>query len=283
MRALPAALKAHLQSGSTTVCRCWQLTRTDGVVLGFTDHDRALAFEGVTFSSTEGLEASSDVTKAGFGVGGLEIDGAFSSAALEVTDLQSGLYDGAQVTLWLVNWADVAQRVVLREGTLGEVTRADGAFRAEVRGPMQALETVRGRVVSTTCDADLGDTRCTVDLSALAQPATVVSVDGARLVLSGIAGHPAGWFAGGVAVVTSGADAGVRRLIVRHTLEAVGVVLTLREAIVGLVVDDTLSVTPGCDKRFATCAEKFGNSLNFQGFPHLPGNDRAFSYARSPA
>ncbi len=279
MRSLPAALEAHLKSGTTTLCRCWRLTRTDGLVLGFTDHDRALSFDGQEFSAMEGLESSGDVTKAGFAVGGFEIAGAFSSAALEIADLQSGRYDGATVTLWLVNWADVSQRTVLREGTLGEVSRADGAFRAEVRGPMQALETVRGRVVTIACDADLGDARCKVALETLERTATVDSVDGARLVVSGIGNRPAGWFAGGVCVVADGAEVGARRLVVRHTVEEAGVVITLREALLDLAAGDELTLRPGCDKRFATCHEKFGNSLNYQGFPFLPGNDKAFSYA----
>ena len=32
-------------------------------------------------------------------------------------------------------------------------------------------------------------------------------------------------------------------------------------------------MTAGCDKRFATCREKFTNIPNFRGFPHMPGND----------
>ena len=28
-----------------------------------------------------------------------------------------------------------------------------------------------------------------------------------------------------------------------------------------------------CDQRFETCRDVFGNSENFRGFPHLPGND----------
>lgn len=281
MRALPAELKAHLESGATTVCRCWRLTRVDGVVLGFTDHDRALAFEGVTFSALDGLEASGDVVKTGFGVGGFEIDGAFSSASIAVEDLQSGRYDGATVTLWLVNWQDVSQRVVLREGTLGEVTRADGAFRAEVRGPMQALETVRGRVVTVACDADLGDARCKVALAALEEEATVDALDGARLAVSGIGGRQAGWFAGGICVVLDGAEAGARRLVTGHTVDGTSTAVLLREPLVGLVAGDRVRLSPGCDKHFETCRVKFGNSMNFQGFPFLPGNDRLFAYPRT--
>ncbi|GAB5376184.1 MAG: DUF2163 domain-containing protein [Acuticoccus sp.] len=280
MRVLPEGLQAHLAGGATTLCRCWRLSRVDGVVLGFTDHDRDLGFEGVVFSAVDGLEASGDVARTGLGVGGFEIDGAFSSAAIALEDLQSGRYDGATVTLWLVNWADVSERVVLREGTLGEVTRADGAFRAEVRGPMQALETVRGRVVTVACDADLGDGRCKVALAALQDEATVDVVDGARLALSGIDGRPAGWFAGGVCVVLDGVEAGARRLVVSHTVESAARTVVLREPLVGLAAGDRVRLSPGCDKQFATCRKKFANAVNFQGFPFLPGNDRLFAYPR---
>ena len=38
------------------------------------------------------------------------------------------------------------------------------------------------------------------------------------------------------------------------------------------------TISAGCDKAFATCKAKFANQLNFQGFPHLPGNDAAYAY-----
>lgn len=36
-------LSAHLSEDTTIVLWCWRITRADGEVLGFTDHDRALA------------------------------------------------------------------------------------------------------------------------------------------------------------------------------------------------------------------------------------------------
>ena len=47
-----AALEAHLAEGLTTVCRCWAVTRRDGVTYGFTDHDMDLVFDGITFRAT---------------------------------------------------------------------------------------------------------------------------------------------------------------------------------------------------------------------------------------
>jgi uncharacterized phage protein (TIGR02218 family) len=280
VRALPDALAAHLRSGATTLCHCWRLDRQDGAVQGFTDHDQDLSFDGVIFSARTGVSATGDVAKADLSVGGLDVLGALTSAGLDAGDLASGLYDFATLTLWLVNWSAPAERVVLRTGTLGEVVREDGAFRAEVRGPMQALETVRGRIVTLACDADLGDGRCGIDLSGLAERATVSAVNGTTLVFSGLGHRSAGWFTGGVVTVVDGEEAGARRGIVRHGTEG-GSVLSLRTPLARLAAGDEVDVLPGCDKSFSTCREKFGNTLNFQGFPHLPGNDRAFGYARS--
>ena len=51
-------LAAHLAGAVTTLCRCWRLTRRDGVTSGFTDHDRDLAFAETTFLARTGLEAA---------------------------------------------------------------------------------------------------------------------------------------------------------------------------------------------------------------------------------
>ena len=103
MKMLPEGLAAHLAGGITTLCRCWRLTRGDGVVLGFTDHDRDLVFDGVLHSAEGGLAASSDVAASGLAVGGFEIEGALTDDRLAAGELEGGVYDGAAVELWLVN------------------------------------------------------------------------------------------------------------------------------------------------------------------------------------
>ncbi|XWN33730.1 MAG: DUF2163 domain-containing protein [Devosia sp.] len=279
MRPISQSMQAHLDATVTTMCRCWRLERVDGVVMGFTDHDREVVIDEDRYSALSGFASTGDVTKAGLSVGGLEIEGALASDALTAEDLEDGRYDGAKMDLWLVNWM-TGQRVHLRSGTLGEVTRADGAFRAEVRGPMQALEAVRGRLFTRKCDADLGDARCQVDVGAMTVGAVVVALDDQHVTVSGLDGYDEGHFSAGVLVVASGARAGSRRAIVRHSLVGAAVVLTLRGEILGLEAGDALTVMPGCDKCFETCRDKFSNHLNFQGFPHIPGEDRAFTYVR---
>ena len=58
MRAVSEALQARLDTGATTMCRCWLVERRDGVRFGFTDHDRDLAIGGDIFRAGSGLDAS---------------------------------------------------------------------------------------------------------------------------------------------------------------------------------------------------------------------------------
>ncbi len=105
MRTLPAALQAHLDTGATTLCWCWRLTRTDGVKLGFTDHDRDLSFDSTTFEADSGFTASELASSTGLSVDGMEAEGALQSDHLNETDLAKGLYDNAVVEIWRATWA----------------------------------------------------------------------------------------------------------------------------------------------------------------------------------
>jgi uncharacterized phage protein (TIGR02218 family) len=285
MRILSPGLAAHLAGGVTTLCRCWQVTRSDLSVLGFTEHDRALSFDGTSFEPESGLDASEDKSETGFAIGGLEAVGALSSERLTAADLAAGLYDHAEVSVWLVNWTTPAERHLLRTGHLGEVTREDGTFRAEVRGLAAELDQPNGRVFRHGCDADLGDQRCGIDLGDAAWRATgtVIAASGRRrITASGLDAFVAGWFARGRLAWASGANAGRAIEVRAHRLVDGVASIELWQAMAGdIAVGDTFTVTAGCDKLFSTCQAKFANAVNFRGFPHMPGNDFVLSYARA--
>ena len=162
MRILDAGLAAHIASGATTLCNCWKLTRTDAVVLGFTDHDQALSFDGTDYVPVTGLDGTDVPQKLGPQADTAEVLGVLSSDAITEADIEAGLYDGALVETWRVNWRDVSQRVLLRRATIGEIVREDGQFRAELRSGQHALNRIRGGLYGVFCDAVLGDARCTV-------------------------------------------------------------------------------------------------------------------------
>jgi len=281
MRDVPLDLAEHLAGGVTTLCLCWKVTRADGAEFGFTDHDRSLSFGGIDFQHLTGWRASEATSGPGLAIGGQEVSGGFALEGLSESDLRAGLWDNASVAVWLVNWADTGQRLHIGSGQIGEVTSLDGAFRAEIRGLAHRLDQPRGRVFGHLCDADVGDTRCGVDITtpALAGTGTVSETDGhGFIVASGLGAFEDGWFSGGVLVWTAGGNAGARHEVKRHT-KAGNVSLRLwQRAGAAIAVGDTFTVSVGCDKRFETCRTKFGNGTAFRGFPHMPGNDFALSY-----
>lgn len=282
MRTIPPALQARLDSGVTTLARCWLITRRDGSVLGFTDHDTDLSVEGVTCRAGTGLTASEATQQLGLAVGGSEIAGALAADSLSEEDLAAGRYDAAAVKLYLIDWSEPALNVLLAAGALGEVRREGTAFTAEVRGLAHRLAEESGRLYTATCAADLGDARCTVNLAdpAYRGSGTIASLAGTSSFLAaGLAAFVDDWFTAGRLAWASGANAGLAIEVKAHRVTAAGVQLTLWQAMPQpLAVGDSFSVSAGCDKRFATCRDRFANSVNFRGFPHIPGNDFVIRY-----
>jgi uncharacterized phage protein (TIGR02218 family) len=277
MRAIPSALQTKLDSGITTLARCWKLTRRDGVVTGFTDHDRDLVLDGVTCRAGTGFAASEAASRFGLSVDGAEISGALADDSLTDADLAAGRYDAAQIETWLVDWSEPELRVLTARGSLGEIRREGQAFTAELRGSADLLSQESGRLYTARCGADLGDARCKVDLTApaLRGSGAVTAIAGSSIVVvSGLEDFADGWFSAGRLTWTGGATAGLSIEIKQHRRIAGQTRLTLWQATAEPVgTGDTFTVTAGCDKNFATCRAKFANTDNFRGFPQIPGND----------
>lgn len=277
MRTVPPGLAARAGAQATTLATCWRLTRADGIVLGFTDHDRVLSFEGTEFRPELGFEASATDMAPDFAAGTSEAAGILASDRIAEADLAAGLWDGGRVEIFLVDWQAPEHRMLLRRAVIGEVTRAGNAFRAELRGLAHLLDIPQGRVFSHLCDADLGDGRCRLDLIAggFRLEGTVAAGSTAgRIRVEGIAGPPRDWFAGGRIEV-----GGLVGEVVSDRVEEGVRIVELMTPLVQQVAEGTAArLTAGCDKRFASCREKFANALNFQGFPHMPGSERVLAY-----
>lgn len=282
MRALSPAFAAHLSSGATTLATCWKITRADGAVLGFTDHDAALSFDGCVFAPDAGADGAMLQSSADLSVDNTEIAGALDHDALSAEDLSGGRYDGARVEIWRVNWADASARALLKRGVIGEVVREGARFRAEIRGESERLDRVEGRLFQRGCDAVCGDARCGVDLSAPAfqgQGVVTAVLDDQRFLASGLALFAPGWFAEGALLWTDGVNAGARSAVKAHDKTAGAEALSLwLPAGRAVAAGDAFTVTAGCDKRAETCAQKFANLINFRGFHLMPGDDFAISY-----
>ncbi len=285
MRQLPPGLQDHLNGGATTMCRCWRLSRGDGLVLGFTDHDRSLQFDGTEFVAFDGFEATEMVSAVGLGVDNLDVAGALNSVRLNEEDLSAGLFDNAMVEIFVVNWHSLDQRLLIRKGNLGEVTRSGKAFTAEIRGLSHQLNQPQGRLFQFACDADLGDGRCTINIEsgAFRGTGTVSSSTDRRIIRgSGLAAYETDWFTRGTVRWTSGENLNIAIEIKAHRREGSEAVIELWQPMTkDIAGGDQFEIRAGCDKLFSTCREKFNNVLNFRGFPHMPGNDFVVSYPNS--
>ena len=266
----------HLATGATTVARAWAVTRTDGVALGFTDHDRALAFEGMAFRPDSGLTARALVQGTGLAVDNSEAMGVLSSDAITEADIEAGRYDDASLRMWLVNWADVSERSLRFAGTLGEIRRGAGAFHAEVRGLAEALNRPLGRLYSPGCSAVLGDALCRFDTALPGYDLVAVAgdTDGQSFRLPDAGGRLDCWFERGRLTVRAGDARGLTGVVKEDRREGAWRRLTLWAPLPARVAPgDEVRVEPGCDKRVETCRLKFANIANFRGFPDIPGED----------
>jgi uncharacterized phage protein (TIGR02218 family) len=285
MRELPTALQAHLNSRATTLCWCWKLIKPTGLVLGFTNHDEDIEFGGdsVVYKASTGFTATESITMAGLSSKGHEVSGALSDDRITEEELRAGQFDNSKVEVWLVNWEDTTEYFLMGTYILGEISRGDTYFHAEMRGFESQLQQKRGRIYQYTCDVELGGTKCGVDLSdeQYQGSGTVTTTDGWRyMVVSGIADKERGFFKEGKLTFTSGNNDGTQYTVKAHDssvswqIPTDAAALTLYDnTAYEIQVDDTFSITAGCDKLFTTCKNKFSNQENFRGFPHIPGND----------
>jgi uncharacterized phage protein (TIGR02218 family) len=253
------------------------------VALGFTDHDRALSFDGTEFEPESGFAASEIRSGSDLAVDAQDATGVLTSDRITETDILDGRWDNAAVELWRVNWANTSQRVLLRRGAVGQIRRGRMAFVAEVRSLAHVLGQTVGRTFQAGCDAALGDARCGINLENAVYKGFGVVTDLLRdraFMASGFSGFDAGWFTSGTVTWTSGANAGRITEVLAHGLTDAIATLTLLEGPVRAIAEgDSFIARAGCDKRIATCGAKFANTANFRGFPNIPGQDAVLRYA----
>ena len=166
MRRISAEFEQHLLGEVTTLVTCYRITRVDGIEFGFTDHDENLVIESIEYDSISGFTPTSIESKSDMSVDNMEIEGMSFPSKITEADLLAGIYDYAEVEVFLVNYEDLNQgKMVLKRGKLGEVTLSKQMFRAEIRGLTQHLSQTIGKIYSPACQAILGDGSCKVNLA----------------------------------------------------------------------------------------------------------------------
>lgn len=277
MRTISPQLESHLQGVVTNHCFVWIIRCSNQQVLGFTDHDLPLVVKSIKCEPQSGMNSSEAHSKLGLSISGSEIEGALVSDRIREEEIENGIYDDAVVETYLVNWSEPAEHLFLQSWTIGKITRSGVKFVAEIKGAAAAYDKIHGRRILRQCDAELGDQRCGIISHEPRYHAhgVVVAVDGADMEVSGLENYAADWFLHGVFTWVSGRNINAKSKV---TLQRSDLIRLRDEPVFAVEAGDEFEILAGCDKSFSTCKAKFTNSVNFRGFPHLPGNDAAYSY-----
>lgn len=273
MKTISTALAAHIAGEVTTLATCWKLTRRDSTVFGFTEHDSDIVLDGVTYKAASGFTPSAIQNTASLSVDNLDIEGMLSATSISEADILAGIYDFAEIEIFMVNYKDTsAGKIKLRRGWLGEVSLVKQQFVAEVRGLTQLLSQTIGELFSPSCRAAFGDSRCKVNTTSYTVTGSITSVTSPQQFTDSARAEVAGTYNLGKITFTSGANNGLS-MEVKEFVSGGKISLVLPMPY-NVAIGDGYSLTRGCDKSLAICANQYNNVANFRGEPHVPGLDK---------
>jgi uncharacterized phage protein (TIGR02218 family) len=196
-----------------------------------------------------------------------ELGGGLSSPALRLGDLTSGRWNGSNVRLLAGDWHRNGDAVPICNGELGKVVVEGSKVSMSIDVLPPAIRRPPCIQTSPECRAVLGDRHCRIDmrtrrtrlcvLGAIANEITVDVSDTDDYAMGRLR-----WI--------SGANCGAEQII----LSTDGDKLLLQDVPeFPIKTGDRAIAHQGCDGRRTTCAERFGNILNFRGEPDLPGSE----------
>jgi uncharacterized phage protein (TIGR02218 family) len=272
MKKIPSELDEHLKQNVTSLACCWLLTLKCGKQLGFTEALCDIVIDNITYLATSGFNRSAINSNSNLSIDNLEIEGMLDSDYINAQDILSGLYDGAQVKIFLINYQSPAMgKIILKTGHLGEIILKNGKFIAELRGLLASLETELGEFYSKNCRAIFGDKNCKINLNDYTSYGTITNVENNYVFTDSKRGEAAGYFNYGVISFLSGLN---KNLSYEIQYFEQGKIILLLPATYLINIGDEYKIIAGCDKSFNSCCKKFNNALNFRGEPHLPGLDK---------
>lgn len=275
-------LLAALGSPTTTWCFLWKITRQDGEVLGFTDHDRDLVYSSVTYLAATGFVPSAVQGQNDLSPTNLEVTGVLDSSAITADDVRAGVYDFAEVRVMAADWSNPATPPqTISRGRVGNISLKSLGFVAELQGLKGLFDKFQFiRFYDIPCDADFadlhGENRCKLDPANFTETGSVTAItDNLTFIATVTGARPAGGFDGGMITWTGGDNAGRKAEVKSFANGGSGELILWPPSPDPISAGDTFSILIGCDKTLATCRDRYNNVLNHRGFPFVPGLDAA--------
>jgi uncharacterized phage protein (TIGR02218 family) len=285
VKSLDPEFKKALIQPNLTFAWCWLITRRDGLMLGFTSIDLELAIDDVVYRPFTGFDPGAAQLSEGLDkTDSQTLAGILDQSGISREDLLSGVYQGAQVKRFLVNYLDLpgsfddsptqpTKFLELPRGYIAEVKSNNLGYEIKVKDNLSLLDRPIGTNSSMTCRCNLGDDRCRVNLAPFTHQVTVSEVTSRRnFKISGQ--FKENYFDRGRLKFTTGNNAEIHRDIGFYVNNS----LILYEPLpFDVAVGDALTVIAGCVKTELACVVKFRNFANFQGEPDIPTTDLAIN------
>ncbi len=253
----------------------WRITRVDGAIFRFTNHNTTINYAGHDYVPASGFSATAREKNDGLKDRNYESVGAITSDAITFEDLRAGKFREAKVEEmvidWKLPWADPFETQVsyiVSANFTGEV------WNVQLEGVTHRLKQTVGRVYSRMCDVKaFGDNRCNVSGGESAFTYTAQTVTGVNVprkdFQTSVTGYATNNFKHGYLRFTSGLNDNVT-MEINKSFGSGRIVLWIPMAF-DVAIGDTFNIVVGCDRLLATCRDKFANAANFKGFPFIPG------------
>lgn len=279
MRAASTNLKARLAVEATSLCRLWRIKRKDGSILRFTDAVRPVTIDvgngdgSQTYRSDLSFIASAILTsQTNANLQSYTLQVIMSDDGFSETVIRQRKFDNAQSTLFVCDYAFPQHGIVnMFEGVVGEIQLSNQKVASVTIVPNSGA--LAGKAIgldkySQTCRASLGDSKCKIDIEALAVSFTVASGSGGSFVATALNQDNAHWGLGFVKWLT-GANAGTQSGVQSNNKATTSVFLT-SPPLFPIALSDTGKIYPGCDKLRQTCLIKYNNVENLRAEPDVP-------------
>lgn len=245
---------------------------------------------GNVYRTENGYEFSGYGSSSTFASSSIDLSGILQMGAISQDDLASGVYDNARVYLFATSWeTPIEDEEPLSLMFMGKIEYAEKRYTAQLMGAIDVLSQSTARSYTPTCPWVLFDetidgrtlawehSKCTGPRAAPDGPAlasfkvtgTLTSVTDQYQFSDSARAEAADWFAYGSIRFITGPNAGLKPIQIKSFSS--GGIIVLHEAMFYLPeVGDQYEMIPGCRKRLEDCRDKFSNTVNFGGQPHVP-------------
>ena len=268
----------------TYYCHCWEITRNDGAVFRYTDHDEDVQI-GINTYEPYLIKGSAYNKTSDLEVKNMEFQNIFS-ASIDPSDLIAGRFDNGRIKVIIADWTSQAEISVLFNGYIGDKTlfydtNGYRRYKVEVISLTRNLNRAVTFVTSATCGhrfLSQGLGKCNLQTTVQSNPSPDFTNVQVRTTISSITGNTifntnttGDWarYVGGRVEFETGKLFGKEYKI--RSGNGSGIEIS-SSFLVNPEIGDQVLITKRCNKLLNGNCTDYGNQRNFLGHPSVPGN-----------